>query len=106
VAEAKWTAARTLYRSTAQEGIDIVRSGATIEDDTVAVLRARHTLVAEMCAELISDLFRYGGGRVLSVNHPMQRHLRNSLGALQHVYLSEENYELAGAALIAKRAAD
>jgi alkylation response protein AidB-like acyl-CoA dehydrogenase len=104
-AEAKWAAARTLYRTTAQEGIDIVRSGGTIDDDTVAVLRARHTLVAEMCAELISDLFRYGGGRVLSVEHRMQRHLRNSLGALQHVYLSEENYELAGVAAIAQRAA-
>src|SRR3546814_19444720 len=51
-AEAKWAAARTLYRATAQEGIDIVRSGGTIDDDTVAVLRARHTLVAELCAEL------------------------------------------------------
>lgn len=104
-AEAKWAAARTLYRATAQEGIDIVRSGGMIDDDMVAVLRARHTFVAELCAELIGDLFRYGGGRVLSVDHPMQRHLRNSLGALQHVYLSEENYEVAGAAAISRRSA-
>lgn len=103
-AEAKWAAARTLYRATAQEGIDIIRAGGTIDDDTVAVLRARHTYVAELCAELITELFRYGGGRVLSVKHPMQRHLRNALGALQHVYLSEENYELAGDAAIRRRA--
>lgn len=102
-AEARWAAARTLYRATAQEGFDIVRSGGEIDEDTVAVLRARHTLVAELCAQLIGDLFRYGGGRVLSVSHPMQRHLRNALGALQHVYLSEENYEVAGVAAIARR---
>ncbi|MGO2110828.1 MAG: acyl-CoA dehydrogenase family protein [Pseudoclavibacter sp.] len=97
-AEAQWQAARALYRGAALEGYDIVAHGGEIDDGRVAELRARHTLAAELCEELVRDLFRYGGGRVLSVEAPMQRHLRNLLGALQHIYLSEENYELAGAA--------
>ena len=50
----------------------------------------------ETCAEVVSDLFRYGGGRVLSLASPMQRHLRNLLAARQHLALSEESYETAG----------
>ncbi|GGA70593.1 hypothetical protein GCM10011490_21550 [Pseudoclavibacter endophyticus] len=97
-AEAMWQAARAVYRGAAQDGYGVVAAGGEIDEDTVAELRARHTLAAELCDELVRDLFRYGGGRVLSVEAPMQRHLRNLLGVLQHIYLSEENYELAGAA--------
>ena len=50
----------------------------------------------ETCADVVSDLFRYGGGRVLALANPMQRHLRNVLAARQHLALSEENYEAAG----------
>ena len=52
--------------------------------------------VVETCAEVVSDLFRYGGGRVLSQSHPMQRHLRNALAARQHIAVTEEHYETAG----------
>ena len=45
---------------------------------------------------MVTDLFRYGGGRVLALSHPMQRHLRNALAARQHVAVSEEHYEAAG----------
>jgi hypothetical protein len=45
---------------------------------------------------VVSDLFRYGGGRVLALSNPMQRHLRNALAARQHLALSEEGYEAAG----------
>jgi indole-3-acetate monooxygenase len=48
----------------------------------------------------VSDLFRYGGGRVLALSNPMQRHLRNVLAARQHLALSEENYEAAGRFLL------
>jgi alkylation response protein AidB-like acyl-CoA dehydrogenase len=52
----------------------------------------------EECADVVAAIIRYGGGRVLALSHPMQRHLRNLLAARQHVYVSEENYELAGRA--------
>jgi alkylation response protein AidB-like acyl-CoA dehydrogenase len=50
----------------------------------------------EICAEVITDLFRYGGGRVLSLSSPVQRYLRDALAARQHIGVSEENYERAG----------
>jgi alkylation response protein AidB-like acyl-CoA dehydrogenase len=50
----------------------------------------------ETCAEVVADLFRYGGGRVLSLTSPMQRYLRDLLATRQHIGLSEENYERAG----------
>jgi indole-3-acetate monooxygenase len=57
---------------------------------------AASVFAVETCAEVVTDLFRYGGGRVLSLSHPMQRHLRNALAARQHVAVSEEFYETAG----------
>ena len=52
--------------------------------------------VAETCVEVVTDLFRYGGGRVLALSSPVQRRLRDVLAARQHVGLSEETYEAAG----------
>jgi hypothetical protein len=43
----------------------------------------------ETCAEVISDLFRYGG-RLLALSGLMQRQLRNALGARQHIGVSEQ----------------
>jgi alkylation response protein AidB-like acyl-CoA dehydrogenase len=59
-------------------------------------LTAASVYAVETCADVISDLFRYGGGRVLSLSSPMQRHLRNALAARQHIAVSEEFYEAAG----------
>jgi alkylation response protein AidB-like acyl-CoA dehydrogenase len=50
----------------------------------------------DTCVEVITSLFRYGGGRVLSLSSPVQRHLRDALAARQHIAVSEENYEQAG----------
>ena len=100
---AKWHAARALYRAATQEAYDIVDAGGVIDDDKVADLWARHTYVGELCDELVRDLFRYGGGRVLSLKSPMQRHVRNLLGVLQHIHLSDEKFEFAGQAYIRER---
>jgi len=100
---AKWHAARALSRAATQEAYDIVDAGGVIDDDKVADLWARHTYVGELCEELVHDLFRYGGGRVLSLKSPMQRHARNLLGVLQHIHLSDEKFEFAGAAYIRER---
>jgi len=64
-------------------------------EEQLAVTTAS-VFAVETCAEIVTDLFRYGGGRVLSLSSPMQRHLRDILAARQHVALSEEHYEAAG----------
>lgn len=50
----------------------------------------------ETCTEVIFDLFRYGGGRVLALSSPLQRYLRDTIAARQHIGVTEENYERAG----------
>jgi alkylation response protein AidB-like acyl-CoA dehydrogenase len=70
-------------------------SGDTPPDVHLAVAAAS-TYAVEVCTEVIFDLFRYGGGRVLSLSSPLQRYLRDSIAARQHIGVSEENYERAG----------
>jgi hypothetical protein len=72
-----------------------------LDEALVARTLAQHTYVVEECTDLVTRIFRYGGGRVLALAHPMQRHLRNLTAAMQHIYISEENYELAGKAGLA-----
>jgi indole-3-acetate monooxygenase len=66
-----------------------------LESVHVAV-SAASTYAVETCTEVISNLFRYGGGRLLSLASPLQRYLRDSLAVRQHIGVSEENYERAG----------
>jgi alkylation response protein AidB-like acyl-CoA dehydrogenase len=94
-------AARLLYRDAVEQSWLAARSGTEVTEAFVSFQVARHTLVVEECADLVNQIIRYGGGRVLALNHPMQRHLRNLLAARQHVYVSEENYERAGRTMIA-----
>lgn len=100
-AECRLRSVQLLYRDAVQQ----TWSGTDSSEAFVAGLRAQHNLVVEVCLDLVSHIFRYGGGRVLALDHPMQRHLRNLTAAMQHVYISDENYELAGRARLAGLAA-
>lgn len=101
-AEARVRAASLLYRDAVAETWAAARAGGTPAASFVPLMLARHTLVVEECTDAVIQIIRYGGGRVLALSHPLQRHLRNLLAARQHVYASEENYELAGAARLAE----
>jgi alkylation response protein AidB-like acyl-CoA dehydrogenase/ketosteroid isomerase-like protein len=70
-----------------------VKAARLLHRDAVA---AASVFAVETCAEVVTDLFRYGGGRVLMLSNPMQRHLRNALAARQHLAVTEEHYETAG----------
>jgi indole-3-acetate monooxygenase len=94
-AEARVKAARLLHREAVASAWQLAQQG----DVTAAAqidLTVASVFAVESCADVVSDLFRYGGGRVLSLSSPMQRHLRNVLAARQHVAVSEEFYEAAG----------
>jgi alkylation response protein AidB-like acyl-CoA dehydrogenase len=95
-AEARVRAASLLYRDSVAESLTAAKAGEEPGPSFVPRMLAQHTLVVEECADVVVQLIRYGGGRVLALSHPLQRHLRNLLAARQHVYVSEENYELAG----------
>jgi indole-3-acetate monooxygenase len=78
------------------DGWATARSGATPPEGQQHAITAASVFAVETAAEVVSDLFRYGGGRVLALSNPMQRHLRNALAARQHLALSDEGYEAAG----------
>lgn len=97
-AECRLRAVRLLYRAAVAQ---TWAAAGAMDEAFVTGVRAQHTFVVEECADLVGDIFRYGGGRVLALSHPMQRHLRNLTAAAQHVYVTDENYELAGRARLA-----
>lgn len=95
-AETKIRAARLTHRDAIAATWEATVAGNGASPGQLATVAASSVFAVETCAEVITDLFRYGGGRVLSLSHPMQRHLRNSLAARQHVAVSEEHYETVG----------
>jgi alkylation response protein AidB-like acyl-CoA dehydrogenase len=100
-ADATVRAAGLLYRDAVAQGWERFLDGRA-DEALMHVSMARTTHAVDACVRAVSELFRYGGGRVLSLEHPMQRHLRNLIAAAQHVFLTEENFELAGKALLAE----
>jgi alkylation response protein AidB-like acyl-CoA dehydrogenase len=100
-AEARLRAVDVLYRDTVARTWAAAAEGADVLGPLVPGLLAQHTYVVEECTDLVARIFRYGGGRVLALSHPMQRHLRNLTAAMQHLYISDENYEMAGKARLA-----
>jgi alkylation response protein AidB-like acyl-CoA dehydrogenase len=95
-AEVRIRAARLAHREAVQVAWTTAQQGNVPDDAQQLALTAASVYAVETCADVISDLFRYGGGRVLSLSSPMQRHLRNALAARQHIAVSEEFYEAAG----------
>jgi indole-3-acetate monooxygenase len=99
-AEVKIKAARLAHRDAVQEVWTTAQQGTAPPESQQLALTAASVFAVETCAEVVSDLFRYGGGRVLALSNSMQRHLRNALAARQHIAVSEEFYEAAGRARI------
>ena len=94
--EVRVRAARLVHREAMAAMWDTAKSGAMPSTDQHIAGTVASVFVAETCADVVTDLFRFGGGRVLALSSPMQRRLRDVLAARQHVGLSEETYEAAG----------
>jgi alkylation response protein AidB-like acyl-CoA dehydrogenase len=95
-AEIRIRAARLAHRDAVQEAWATAQQGNAPSGAEQIALTTASVFAVETSADVIGDLFRYGGGRVLSLSSPMQRHLRNALAARQHIAVSEEFYEAAG----------
>ncbi len=99
-AEVRVRAARAVHREAMADAFaSAVADGAPADEQQLAVTTAS-VYAVETCADVVSELFKFGGGRALALSNPLQRHLRNVLAARQHVALSEENYEAAGRYLL------
>ena len=99
-AETKIRAARAVHREAMALAWETAVAGSTPPEEQQLAVTTASVFAVETAVEVVSDLFRYGGGRVLALTNPMQRHLRNALAARQHLALSEEHYEAAGRYLI------
>jgi alkylation response protein AidB-like acyl-CoA dehydrogenase len=95
-AETRIKAARAVHREAMAEAWETAIAGKVPGEEIQLAVTTASIYAVETCTDVVSDLFRYGGGRVLALSNPMQRHLRNVLAARQHVALSEEHYEAAG----------
>jgi alkylation response protein AidB-like acyl-CoA dehydrogenase len=99
-AQVRVRAARAVHREAMEQAWTAVLSGRGIPQELHADVAAASVYTVETCADVVADLFRYGGGRALSLASPLQRHLRDALAARQHVSVSEEFYEAAGRQLL------
>jgi indole-3-acetate monooxygenase len=100
-AETRIGAARLVHRDAVVAAL-AAAAGNGDENRAHAAVVAASVYAVETCAEVITDLFRYGGGRVLSLASPLQRYLRDVPAARQHIGVSEENHERAGRARLEK----
>jgi indole-3-acetate monooxygenase len=99
-ADARLRAARAAHREAMGLAWESAVSGNIPGEDVQLRVTTASVFAVETAADVVTDLFRYGGGRALALSNPMQRHLRNVLAARQHLALSEENYEAAGRYLL------
>jgi indole-3-acetate monooxygenase len=99
-AETRVRAARAVHREAMTQAWETAVAGDVPGEDIQLAVTTASVFAVETCADVVNDLFRYGGGRALALSNPMQRHLRNILAARQHLALSEENYEAAGRYLL------
>jgi alkylation response protein AidB-like acyl-CoA dehydrogenase len=99
-AETRVRAARAVHREAMALAWESAVAGTPPGEDIQLAVTTASVYAVETCADVVTDLFRYGGGRVLALANPMQRHLRNVLAARQHLALSEESYETAGRYLL------
>ena len=99
-AETRVRAARLVHRDAVEAAWTAARASGGTPDSVHVAVAAASVYAVETCADVIAGLFRYGGDRVLSLSSPMQRYLRDTLAARQHIGVSEENYERAGRARI------
>jgi alkylation response protein AidB-like acyl-CoA dehydrogenase len=99
-AEIRIRAARAVHREAMAAAWESAVAGIVPGEELQLAVTTASIYAVETCSDVVTDLFRYGGGRVLALSNPMQRHLRNVLAARQHLALSEEHYETAGRFLL------
>jgi alkylation response protein AidB-like acyl-CoA dehydrogenase len=92
-AEASVRALQLLYRDAVSRSWAATVTDAELDRAMIVRVLAEHTYVVHSCADVVAQLFRYGGGRALALTNPMQRHVRNLAAVAQHVFVSDENYE-------------
>ncbi|WP_419924990.1 acyl-CoA dehydrogenase family protein [Candidatus Poriferisocius sp.] len=99
-ADTKLRAARALVLEVLDEFWSTATEGRAIEDELVQRARAAATHAADIAVEVASMAYRRGGGSVLYRGHPLNQCFRDAHAAAQHVHVTDEMFEVVGAALL------
>jgi alkylation response protein AidB-like acyl-CoA dehydrogenase len=95
-AELKLRAARALVIELNQEAWQTVQRGDSISDRQQAALRAVATYCTGVAVDVVSQAFRFAGGRAVYEGNVLQQCLRDINVAAQHMLVSEISYENLG----------
>lgn len=95
VAEARLEACRGLLRNSVRKAWDEAATG-TVDLGTSVGIRLAAAHAASESAEVVTSMYRLGGGSSVYLTSPAQRRLRDAYSATQHVMVSSGNYEVAG----------
>jgi indole-3-acetate monooxygenase len=95
-AELKLRAARTLVIELNEQAWRAAQRGDSISGQQQAALRAVATYCTEVAIEVVSQAFRFAGGRAVYESNLLQQCLRDINVAAQHLLVSEIAYENLG----------
>lgn len=95
-AELKLRAARALVIELNEEAWQTVKGGNRISGQQQTALRAVATYGTEVAVEVVSQAFRFAGGRAVYERNLLQQCLRDINVAVQHIMVSEITYENLG----------
>ncbi len=99
-ADTKLRAARALVLEVLDEFWAAAVAAEPAEEELVQRARAAATHAADIAVEVASMAYRRGGGSVLYRGHPLNQCFRDAHAATQHVHVTDEMFEVVGAALL------
>jgi indole-3-acetate monooxygenase len=98
--EAQLRSARAFFYETTDDVWSSILAGNDVTPEQVSLLRLSATQIAREGADVVHRAYRLGGTMAIYRHHPLQRLVRDSMVVTQHAFLSEGNYDGAGAVFV------
>lgn len=100
--DVKLRAARALALALFDEIEQTLKAEKQVDTNLVTRSRALGTYVTELCVEITTQAFRYGGAGALFQPNILEQLLRDSQAAAQHIFASDGAYEEYGRTILGK----
>lgn len=95
--EARLRSVQGFFYGVTEEVWQSILAGNPVTPEQVAMLRLSATEAARVGYEIVNNAFGLAGTTAIYTSHPLQRYLRDAAVVKQHAFLSEGNYDGAGA---------
>ena len=99
-AEASWRSARAFMLDAVRAGWHEAEKTGEIAVNTRRDIRLATTHAVHSAQEIVSTMYRLGGGNAIFAQSPLQRCLRDIHVITQHFMVSDSTYELTGRLLL------